>query len=250
MMHRFFHWVIKHPKTIYLATLLVVLALGAMIPNINIDTDPETMLPADNPARMFHNSVKHEFNLRDSIVVGVTNESHENGIYNVESLNAIHELTTKVLTIDGVISQDLMSLSAVDNITQEGPGTIRFEWLMAAPPKDAAGARAIQAAVGRLPMLENSLVSGDGKAAAIYIPIADKNQSYIIAEQIRAYFPATTNGDQYFLTGLPVAEDQFGYEMFVQMGISAPMAGVMIFLVMWLFFRNIPLISAAMLVAM
>ena len=250
MKSSFFHWVIKRPKTIYLATLIMVLALGAMIPNINIDTDPETMLPADNPARVFHNKVKQQFNLRDSIVVGVTNDAHENGIYNVETLTAIHELTSNILSIDGVITQDLMSLSVVDNIKQEGPGTIKFEWMMAMPPTDVAGSKAIETSVKRLPMLEDSMVSGDGKAAAIYVPIIDKQQSYAIAEQIRSFFPDTKNGDKYFLTGLPVAEDQFGYEMFVQMGISAPLAGFMIFVIMWVFFRNIPLISAAMLVAM
>lgn len=250
MIHRFFHWVIKHPKTIYLGTLIMVVALGAMIPSINIDTDPESMLPADNPARMFHNSVKHEFNLRDSIVVGITNETHEDGIYNVESLKALHELTRNILKIDGVLSRDVMSLSEVDNISQEGIGTIRFEWLMSTPPANAAEAEAIKVAVHRLPMLENSLVADDGKAAAIYIPVIDKKQSYIIAEQIRKYFPKSTNGDKYYLTGLPIAEDQFGYEMFVQMGISAPLAGIMIFFLMWVFFRNIPLIIAPMLLAM
>ena len=250
MIQHFFHWVIRHPKTIYLATLLMVIVLGAMIPNINIDTDPETMLPASNPARMFHNSVKQDFNLRDSIVVGITNETNKDGIYNVESLKEVYDLTRNILKIDGVITHDVMSLSEVDNISQEGPGTIRFEWMMSTPPTNAAEAEAIKIAVSRLPMLENSLVSGDGKAAAIYIPIVDKKQSYIIAEQIRDYFPKSTNGNNYYLTGLPIAEDQFGYEMFVQMGISAPLAGVMIFFLLWVFFRNVPLIIAPMLIAM
>ncbi len=250
MIHRFFHWVINHPKTIYLTTLMMVVMLGAMIPNINIDTDPETMLPENNPARMFHNSVKQEFNLRDSIVVGIINETNKDGIYNVESLNELHVLTRNILKIEGVISQDVMSLSEVDNISQEGIGTIRFEWLMSKPPSNVSEAEAIKNAVSRLPMLNNSLVSSDGKAAAIYIPIVDKKQSYIIAEQIREYFPKSTNGNHYHLTGLPIAEDQFGHEMFVQMGISAPLAGIMIFFLMWVFFRNIPLIISPMLVAM
>ncbi|USE35574.1 RND family transporter [Endozoicomonas sp. SCSIO W0465] len=56
--------------------------------------------------------------------------------------------------------------------------------------------------------------------------------------------------DRYLITGLPVAEDQFGIEMFIQMGISAPLAGLAIFLLMWWFFRSIPLVIAPMIVAM
>ena len=47
-----------------------------------------------------------------------------------------------------------------------------------------------------------------------------------------------------------MAEDTFGYEMFVQMGLSAPLAALMIFLLMWYFFRSVRLVIAPMLVAM
>ena len=47
-----------------------------------------------------------------------------------------------------------------------------------------------------------------------------------------------------------MAEDTFGHDMFVQMGISAPLAGLMIFLLMLYFFRSPKLVIAPMLVAM
>ena len=56
-------------------------------------------------------------------------------------------------------------------------------------------------------------------------------------------------GDQVFITGLPVAEDTFGVEMFVQMAVSAPMAMLVIFLILWWFFRNFVLIISPMILA-
>lgn len=56
--------------------------------------------------------------------------------------------------------------------------------------------------------------------------------------------------DEYHITGLPVAEDVFGVEMFIQMGISAPAAMVVIFLLMLLFFRKLVLIVSPLLLAM
>ena len=47
-----------------------------------------------------------------------------------------------------------------------------------------------------------------------------------------------------------MAEDTFGYERFLQMGISAPLAGLMIFILMWYFFRNLRLVISPMIVAM
>ncbi|MCP1338166.1 hypothetical protein NJR55_01045 [Idiomarina sp. M1R2S28] len=40
---------------------LITIAVAAFIPSITIDTDPENMLPDDNPQRVFHNEVKETF---------------------------------------------------------------------------------------------------------------------------------------------------------------------------------------------
>jgi len=240
----------NHPRWIYAATLLLVAALGSQIPRIHIDTDPENMLPADQADRVFHNRVEDRFDLHDTIVVGAVNGEHPDGIYNPRSLAALHELSEAILGMDGVIAPDVMALSTVDNITPEGPGTIRFQWMMKTPPATQADAAEIRTAVERLPLLMNTLVAGDGRAAAIYVPIESKDLSYPLSRQIRAVADGLDSGDDYHITGLPVAEDTFGHQMFLQMGISAPLAGMMIFLLMWYFFRSPVLVVAPMIVAM
>ncbi|OMH39105.1 RND family transporter [Motiliproteus sp. MSK22-1] len=240
-------WAIRAPLRIYSAVLLLVIATASMIPSIQVDTDPENMLPIDNKARLFHNGVKQRFAMHDAIVVGALNE---NGIATPDSLNALLQLTEDILSIEGVIDQDLMAISRSDNITQEESGSIRFEWLQQQPLKSISEAQNLREAIKRLPLLDNTLMSADGISAAIYVPITDKDQSYRIAEEIRQKIARLPGEDQYHITGLPIAEDQFGVEMFIQMGISAPLAGLMIFAVMWWFFRNLQLIVAPMLVAM
>ncbi|MRI31453.1 RND transporter [Endozoicomonas sp. OPT23] len=247
--HRVVGLALNRPKTVYAVIFLLVLACTALMPLLTIDTDPENMLSADDPARIFHNQVKQEFAMHDMIVVGAVSDS-EQGIYNPKSLQAIARLSSQIMNLEGVIASDQMALNTVDNISQEDQGTIRFEWLMQDAPTTQQQSDAIKEAVGRLPLLQNTLVSGDGKAAAIYVPVESKDFSYQLAEQIRAMIPELNSLDDYHITGLPVAEDQFGVEMFVQMGIAAPMAGLAIFLLMWLFFRSIPLVTGPMIVAM
>lgn len=238
---------INRRRWVYWGLLIITLAFVAQLPRIQIDTDPENMLPADNPARVFHNQAKQTFSMHDAIVVGVVNQQ---GIYNPQTLTALIALTDYASQLDGVIPADLMSLANVDNISQGEPGTIRFEWMMKTPPQDAAQARLIEENTRRLPMLYNTLVSEDGKAAALYVPIKDKNQSYAIAQALDSHIQSLDSQDDWHITGLPVAEDRFGYEMFVQMGISAPLAGLTIFVLLFVFFRNIPFIAAPMILAM
>lgn len=240
---------IRRPRSVYAIILLLVAVAAAFITQITIDTDPENMLPADQPERVFHNLVEDRFTLHDALVVGIVNESHPDGIYNIESLTALHTLSNRILQLDGVIAPDLMSLAETDNISQAGPGTIRFEWMMKEAPVTAQQALAIRDKVKRLPLLVDTLVSGDGRAAAIYVPIRSKDLSHPLSQRIRALMSDLGTDDEYFITGLPVAEDTFGHDMFVQMGISAPLAGLMIFLLMLYFFRSPTLVLAPMLVA-
>jgi len=240
----------RRPVAVYWLTLIVVAVLGAQILRIEIDTDPENMLRADQSERVFHNLVEERFGLHDAIVVGIVNNRDPAGIYNVNSLAALYSLSNAILEIDGVIRPDLMSLAEADNITQGEGNEIRFEWMMRDAPATAAQALRIRDQVERLPLLENTLVAGDGKAAAIYVPIESKDLSYPISLEIERLAAAIGGEDEFHITGLPVAEDTFGVEMFIQMGISAPLAGLMIFLLMWYFFRSWQLIIAPMIVAM
>ncbi len=243
------------PKLIFGLLVAFVVILGSQIARIQVDTDPENMLPASQPERVLHNETKEKFGLWDNIVVGVVNKSHSNGIYNEQSLSELHQLARGIEAIEGVITPDLMSLAHVDNITQEGAGAIRFSWMMNEAPQTAQASADIQQAVARLPLLQNTLVSGDGKAAGIYVPIVEKHESYRIANEIRELITAldAQSGDkqnEYHITGLPVAEDTFGVEMFVQMAISAPLAALVIYLLMWWFFRSASMVTAPMLMAM
>jgi predicted RND superfamily exporter protein len=233
-----------------LGVLALAVVLGSQIPRIMVDTDPENMLPADQSARVFHNRVKQDFTLYDMIAVGVVNEEDPDGVFNPTSLARVHELTRAIERIDGVVRQEVMSISTVDNVTQGGPGVVRFEWLMASPPEDRTSARAVREAAERIPTMAGTLLSEDGEAVAIYVPIEDKSESHRIAGEIEDLIAGFEGEEQYFITGLPVAEDTFGIEMFKQMGITAPLAGLLVFLLMWFFFKSFALVIAPMIVAM
>lgn len=218
-----------------------------MLPRINIDTDPENMLSADNPARLMHQQLKQQFAMHDMIVVGAVST---NSIFTPEHLGHLTELSNFIESLDGVITKDLLSLNVVDNIKQAEQGAIRFEYLMKSAPQTQAESDEIQRSVNALPLLHNTLVAESNQAVAIYVPLEAKSMSFAIAEQIRAFIPSMDSTLSFHITGLPVAEDQFGVEMFIQMGIAAPLAGLAIFVLLWYFFRNFTLIIAPMVVAM
>ena len=252
---------IEHYKLITIIMVLFTLLLGAFIPLIKVDTDPENMLSSDEPVRVFHNQTKKQFALNDIVVVGIVNDKNPNGVFNPSSLARVYELTEFAKTLRwpdeedpneqiGVIEVDLLAPSTVDHIGQAGPGVVTFEWLMKKPPATDAEALEIRDKAMSNPLLKGTLISEDGKAICLYLPLTNKHLSYRVYSELKEKIATLKGDEQYHITGLPVAEDTFGVEMFIQMAVSAPLAMLVIFILMLLFFRKLVLIISPLIVAM
>jgi uncharacterized protein len=140
-----------------------------------VDTDPENMLPVDEPVRVFHNRMQEVFDLHEMVVVGIVNEQHPDGVFTPASLGRIHELTTFARTLRwedrarpgemrGVVSVDVIAPGTVDSMEPGGPGEVRFEWLMPEAPRTTEEALAVRAKAMRIPFLNGTMVSENGKA--------------------------------------------------------------------------------------
>lgn len=292
----------KHPRWVLLVTILLALFFAAQFPKVHFDNDPENMLAEDEPVRVNHHRVKDKFALYDFVIVGVVNETHPDGIFNVDTLTRIHGLTEALLSLqqdaeglpqvhytapdgqkvsesidlrpddlwrqtlnfafhqdpnrlfdqDGapvIVKHELIAPSVVDNLKQAELGSLQLAYLMEEAPKTEAEALAIRDDALNNPLYKDTLVSADGQAIALYIPIVKKTYSYNVANLVRHLTSDWQGDDQLYITGLPVAEDTFGVEMLVQMATSAPLAGLAIFLLLALFFRRLSLIIAPMVLA-
>lgn len=271
---RISHFAVNRYRAITVTSVIIALLMAALaivpsvwpqaLPALNgitVDTDPENMLAHDEPVRVFNDHMKEVLSLHDMVVVGVINETHPDGVFNVDTLKRIYELTKFAKTLtwphrddpnksEGVVEVDIIAPSTVDNIEPEGPSTIRFEQLMPTPPGTPEQARAIRDKAQRIPFLDGTLLSEDGKALAIYLPLTHKDLSHKVYVALNDKIEEFSGDDHFHITGLPVAEDTFGVEMFKQMAISAPMAMLVIFLLMLVFFRKLAVIISPMVVAM
>lgn len=289
---------VRRPRLVVGITALVALFFAVQFPKVTFDNDPENMLAEDEYVRLLHHEVKERYALYDFVIVGIVNESHADGVFNVETLGRIHRLTYQLLNLhqaDGVpavrtpqadggfaveklnlqpdnafrrllnvvfrhdprrlfgedgssaiIGRELIGPSVVDNIRQAELGALKIEYLMERAPATEAEAQRIRDDAMSNPLYRGTLVSENGKALCLYIPIQDKTYSYNVANLVRQLTAEWSGDEQVYITGLPVAEDTFGVEMLVQMATSAPLAGLTIFLLLLLFFRRLNLILAPM----
>lgn len=226
---------IDHPKTVIGIVLAVTVVFAVQFPKAKIDTDPENMLEESQPDRAFYSKVKKEFGINDFIVVGI---SDERSIYRQEALAAIERIISEVVKIKGVISEDIVSFTTTDNIKAEA-GTLTVRPALYKIPETQEEMDALRRDIAGNLFLHEKIVSADGKAAAIYIPIQKKDMSYRIGKELEAIVKRELlPGQRFYMAGLPIAEDTFGYEMFKQMAVAAPLAGLGIMILLYVMLRK------------
>ena len=247
MLKRLTLFSVDHPRWVIALTALLTGLFLLPFPRLQTDTDPKHMLPATSPVRVHNDQVEEQFALHaDWIALGVVNEQ---GIFNPQTLGRIARITDQILGLKGVIARDVASFTTVDHVLAEGEAlTVRP--LLGEVPQTAEAMAVFKKALFDNPMFVERLVSKDGKATAIYVPIEKTANGQEIAEAIRGIVKQEGGEERYYVAGDPVARDTFGAGMFAQMGLFAPIAGMVMFLVLYLMFRSLLLAISIMMVAM
>jgi len=273
---------IRHPKLILRMSVLITILFLAAFPNLKTDTDPVKMLPQDNAAILLYNSVKADFNVYDLVVLGIESKDGSS-LFTPEKLERLDKMTKEILEIklpepseslfnsafkmlqfmkdhdaadkndrEIIVKEDVMSLSTVDDIIRNQQQELELVPLMAKAPDTEAKAADILRKINENPILKGKLAAKDGSLVGIFIPLKNgkKDQSYYLGEEMKKIADKyLQSGEQYYLAGLPIAENTFGNEMFIQMGVYAPAAGLVIFLLLLFFFKSIQMVIAPMLLA-
>jgi predicted RND superfamily exporter protein len=243
---RLVEFAVEKPKLVVLFSIIFTILFAAQFPKIKIDTDPENMLREDEAIRVFHKNVKKDFGIEELIVLGIV---RDDGIFHRDSLEKVQRITDEILNLKGVISDDVESLTVTKNVVA-GDGTLYVRPPMTGIPETPGDIERLGKEVLDNPLFKDRLVSSDGRGAVIYIPIESKDIAHEIGKEITAIYKKEKGPEKYYMAGLPIAEDTFGYEMFLQMGLFAPMAGGLLMLVLFIIFRRVSLIISPMILAM
>jgi len=236
---------VDRPKLVVSLAVLITVLLAIPIPSAVIDTDPENMLQAEEPVRVIHSRIKDEFALSDYLVLGFVGEED---LLTEDFTRRLGLLVEEIEEMDGVVGEDVLAPSTVDDIYRTPDGALVVGPLTE-PRTGWEEQPGIAEKIDENPILRGKLASADGRAVAVYIPLEAKKYAASVAERIEAEMEKIGGFTDYHITGLPVAQDVFGQEMFKQMGVSAPLAGLLIFLLMLFFFRKLQVVVAPMIIA-
>jgi predicted RND superfamily exporter protein len=129
-------------------------------------------------------------------------------------------------------------------------GILKVAPLMTEVPKTDKEIEALRKMLFENPLFIDRIISKDGKTTAIYVPLEKGANGKEIADRIREIVKKENGNEKYYVAGDPVARDTFGADMFKLMAIFSPIAGMIMFIAIYLMFRNLSLSISMMMVAM
>lgn len=238
MYKRYLETVVNRPKTVLIVIAIITLFFAAGFPQMTTDTDPEHMLRADAPVRVYNDQVEEWFDLQEMIVVGIEEAEHPDGVLNPDTLGRIYRATQQIIEIDGVVRRNMRSFPTTNYIRATSASLQQQRLLQSPEPSDADIAN-LNDALSNNPLFENILVSDDRTTAALYIPVEDDVDAHPITDRIHEILRAQDGPETYYIGGERVAEDVFGVRMFEQMITLSPLVALVILSGLFLMFRHL-----------
>ena len=205
---RLLRFSVRHPRVVVaLAGAITVCAL-LFIPRIQLRLDGRSLIPSGLPEFAEGDRAASRFELRDLVLIGVGNED---GVYTPETLQRIARLSDGLARVEGVVAGSVVSLSTVPRITLVD-GKVDTTPLF--QPENQSNAETIQQLrreVVRRGYNTGTLISSDGKGAAIIAKVEPGADRYRLLQDTRSLIASESSGkDTVYISGSALAQAVLG----------------------------------------
>jgi predicted RND superfamily exporter protein len=235
------------PRTAIGIMVLATLATTPGLARLELRTDGHALMPPDDPVVRFDAEVRQHFHLRDPIVVLIETAKPE-GIYNLDTMRRVQDLSAALARLPGVGKDEVMSL-ATEHRDRVYPGTLTFRPFLDPLPDTPLLLATLRGDVDAAAILKGTMVSKDARAVAIFVGAPNSygpERTRLYGRILATVKPYETATDRIVVAGAPVAESLLGTHILEDLRLLIPLALLVILLACWWGTRRI----AAVLIAL
>jgi uncharacterized protein len=156
-------WIIHHPLTCIAFIAIITGYFAVLVPKLEVDTSAEGLMVENDPARVYYEEIKKKFG-SDSLTIVVVKAEN---VFTPEVLAVIKNLSDAIKAAPGVARVE--SLTTVNNLKAEDQSLNTDPLVGAEIPKDPEHLAKLRSDVLGNPIFIGSIVSKDGKNAAINV---------------------------------------------------------------------------------
>ena len=160
----------KRRSLVALFILLVTGVAGTGMLRLKVDTGIDSLIPANDPARLVYQKVMGEFGTDNKTIIYIKDP----GLWTPEKLAAIEKLHFAIERIEGVNRVD--SLFTLHTVQGEGKKIVSRPLLLAAPKTKQEALDAKKSALAN-PLYQRNYFSNDGEVTALIVSVQDVEDS-------------------------------------------------------------------------
>jgi len=237
--NRFFAWIVDHPWPTVAVIFVLTVGIGLGLPRLQINTDFESYLDADDPAVVAKDRAEERYGSQDTLMIAL--EAPET-VFRADVLEAIEGLTKGIEAVSGVDVVTAPLNAQLIEATQDslivGP---------AAPDEQAPRTEAEIAAYRQRILgddnYRNLLVSSDGRVAGLYVAYGADADAPAVTRRVVDLVDETSAalGDEFDLaiTGLDYMSLAMSEAMGSDLALLLPIVLAMIVIVLFSSFRSV-----------
>ena len=200
---------VRHPRLVIALVCAITAVSLVFIPRIRLRLDGRSLIPSDLPQFAEGDQAASRFELRDLILIGVGNE--ESGVYTPETLHRIERLSDGLAQVDGVVPGSVVSLSTVPRSAFVDGKVDTSPLFKLEDQLDGESIQQLRRDVAKRGFNTGTLISNDGKGAAIIAKVEPAADRYRLLEQTRTLIARESSGkDAVYLSGSALAQAVLG----------------------------------------
>lgn len=233
-MSSFGRWMADNPWKIISVSLVITIALGFFIPQINMVTEFREYLSPSNEAVKRANEAEQKYGSVSYIQVSI---KPEKTVFNRDVLSRIKQLREDISQLDGVDSVEGPLNSQVIGGEE---GSIEFGPVASGGevPESDSELEAFKERLLNSKLLEDRVVSRTGDAAALSVEFNPDANSKEIATEIRKIVSSYEGPEEVELSGEPYLNSAFADSITSDLALLLPLVFLAIILVLYVTFRS------------
>jgi len=227
---------VNHPWVITVGTLMIAFSALLQIPKISFDTDIKSLIPTDE-VYMADKAIRHTFGLRDSIIIGIHNES---GVLNQETLECIKNICSQVKSVEGVFG--VRSLFSEDNICDVN-GIVHIGPFIKTVTGESI--QKLRVSIRDFSSMQGILVSKDFKWMTVLVEMEETAHKHRIYTNIKELLDRNLEASQveHYVAGTPVLESVLGDLIIKDLILNIPIVFVAIIIVLFIAYRSLAYVA-------
>lgn len=239
MLSRYLNFVTRRRWLVIGVIIGLTVYIAPFLGHLRFDSSSEGSVPRGDPDQEYFEVIKDDFG-NDQVAMLVLVNDAELGIFEPETIAKIKRLTDSIADFEGV--DNVVSLTNSRFLSGVSGDELTNDLIIPSVPPDRDSARLVRRHVLNNPLFHKTLVSPDGRAAAINIFLANQSDSILLAsgvdDRIARLARAEAGPEETYYAGLIHTRMTINKAMHRDLRVFVPASFLLILLILFLSFRS------------